>query len=190
MGITRRQFLFSIPAVGAGFILPSFFDKAADVLARTGEPLIIPPEKCTTELFAVDHGTGDFQLNIGDPWKEPPRMTLREYIETYQGGDPDYVANAYGDDAVVDLDAEADEWDVLDAWTYRDSSNALAYHLLNNLDLGLDLSTSNGAGELRFIEGACPGVDYLGVHAADALTRSLLQQRLNQLKTGIHIKTL
>ena len=36
MSITRRQFLFSILAAGAGFILTSFFDKAVDVLAETG----------------------------------------------------------------------------------------------------------------------------------------------------------
>ena len=71
MGITRRQFLFSIPAAGAGFILPSFFNKAVDVLAGTGEPLIIPPEECVTELLAVDHGSGKFQLNFGDSWEGP-----------------------------------------------------------------------------------------------------------------------
>ena len=74
MSITRRQFLFSIPAAGAGFILPSFFDKAVNVLAQTGEPLIIPPEDCVTELLAVDHGDGEFQMNIGDPREGPPRM--------------------------------------------------------------------------------------------------------------------
>ena len=49
------------------------------------------------------------------------------------------------------------------------------------------VKASNGATELRFINGANPGVDYLVVHAADALTLSLLQERLNQLKTGMHI---
>jgi hypothetical protein len=157
MGITRRQFLFSIPAVGAGFILPSFFDKDVDVLARTGEPLIIPPENRVTEMLAVDLGSGGFQLNIGGPWEGPPRMTLREYVEKYQGDDPDYVVENYGDDAEVDLDAEADEWDVFDAWAYKDSPNARAYHLLDGLDLGPGPSASNGVGELRFIDGACPG---------------------------------
>ena len=77
---------------------------------------------------------------------------------------------------------------MLDAWSYRNSPNARAYHLLNGLDLGSELRASNGAGELRFIDGACPGIDYLGVHAADELSLSLLQHRLNQLETGIHIR--
>ena len=71
MGITRRQFLFSIPAAGAGFIIPSFFDKAVDVLARIGEPLIIPPEMCVTELLAADYGSGEFQLNPCDSLEGP-----------------------------------------------------------------------------------------------------------------------
>ena len=191
MGITRRQFLFSIPAAGAGFILPSFFDKAVDVLARTGEPLIIPPGEIITELFAVDHGTGEFQLNVGDPWEEPPHLTLREYIDRYSGCDVEmYVAENFDADEVVDLDVEVDEWLLMDAWAVSDSPNAMAYHALDCLDLGPGLDGAGAVGELRFINGACPGNDYIGVHAADALTLSLLQQRLNLLNTGIHINIL
>ena len=189
MGITRRQFLFSVPAAGAGFILPSFFDKAVDVLARTGEPLIIPPGEMVTELIAVDHGTGEYQLNLGDPWEGPPRMTLREYIEDYQGYDlEEYVAEVYGDDEEVDLDAEVDEMLVIDTWARSESPNVLAYHLLDGLDLGPELSGTNAVGEIHFIDGSCPGNDYLGVHAADALSLSLLQLRFNQLDTGIQIR--
>jgi len=188
MGITRRQFLFSIPAAGAGFILPSFFDMAVDVLAKTGEPLLIPPEKCLTELFAIDRGSGDYQLNIGDPWEEPPCLTLREYIDRYYGCDvEEYVADCCDEGESVDLNAAVDEWVVMDAWARSDSPNALAYPRLYGLDLGPELAATGAAGELQFIDGPCPGNDYLGVHAADALTLSLLQQRLNQLRTGIHI---
>jgi len=188
MGITRRQFLFSIPAAGAGLILPSFFDRAVEALARTGEPLLIPPDKCVTEMLAVDHGDGEYQLNIGDPWEGPPRLTQREYINRYYDGDVEmYVADHYEEGEVVDLDAQVDEWVVMDAWARSESPNAVAYHRLYGLDLGPDLAAANAAGELLFIDGPCPGNDYLGVHAADALTLSLLQQRLNQLDTGIHI---
>ena len=97
MGISRRQFLLSTSAAGAGFILPSYFDKAVDVLAQTGEPLIIPPEECLTELIAVDQGFGEFQLNIGDPWEDPPRMTLREFIDRYFESDVDAYIVAFTD---------------------------------------------------------------------------------------------
>ena len=191
MSITRRQFLFSIPAAGAGFILSSFFDKAVDALAKTGEPLIVPPREATIELLAVDHGTGEFQLNVGDPWLGPPSMTLREYIDDYSGCDVDmYLAENFDADEVVDLDAEVDEWRVMDAWAATDSPNVIAYNLLDCLDLGPNLDGPDAVGELQFINGACPGNDYIGVQAADALTLSLLQQRLNLLNTGIHINIL
>jgi hypothetical protein len=190
MGITRRQFLFSIPAAGAGFILPFFFDKAVDVLAKTGEPLIIPPDECVTELLAIDHGTGEFHLNIGDPWEEPPRMTIREYIEKYRWSDvEEYIEDVYGEDADIDPDIDlVDDEIVLEAWAVAESPNARAFYFLNNLDLGMELSGPNAAGELRFIQGCCPGNDYTGVHAANLLTISLLQERLNQLSTRAYIQ--
>jgi hypothetical protein len=189
MGISRRQFLLSIPAAGAGFILPSYFDKAVDVLAQTGEPLIIPPEECLTELIAVDQGFGEFQLNVGDPWKEPPRMTLREFIGRYYESDVDsYVVENCDGEEELDLDAEVDPLRVMETWALTDSPNALAFGLLYGLDLGADLHGPGAVGELQFIDGPCPGNDYIGVHATDALTLSLLQERLNQLNTGIHIR--
>ena len=191
MGITRRQFLFSIPAAGAGFILPSFFDRAVDVLARTGEPLLVPPGECITELLAVDHGSGEYQLNIGDPREGPPRLTLREYIDRYYGCDVEaYAADCCDEGESVDPDSEVDEWVVMDAWARWESPNALAYHRLYGLDPGPELDAPGAAGELHFIDGPCPGNDYLGVHAVDALTLSLLQQRLNQLGTGIHVSVI
>jgi hypothetical protein len=191
MGFTRRQFLYSIPAAGAGFILPSFFNKAVDVLSRTGEPLIIPPADITTELFAVGDGTGEYRLNIGDPRVGPPRMTLREFIYRYYDNDVEgFEAECCDDGEEADLDAEVEEWEVVEYWAATDSPRALAYELLDSLDLGPDLEGPCAAGELQFICGPCPGNDYLGVHATDALTLSLLQERLNQLRTGIHIKIL
>ena len=68
-----------------------------------------------------------------------------------------------------------------------DSPNARAYRLLENLDLGPSLTGQDAVGELRFMDGPCPGNDYLGVEAADEATISLLQKRLNELDTGIRL---
>jgi hypothetical protein len=43
------------------------------------------------------------------------------------------------------------------------------------------------AGEIEFINGACPGNDYLGAHAPSQLDLALLQRRLNDLHSGIYI---
>ena len=55
------------------------------------------------------------------------------------------------------------------------------------LDLGPDLEGANAVGEIVFIDGACPGNDYLGVRATDQVSVSLLKKRLNELDTGIRI---
>jgi hypothetical protein len=159
------------------------------VLARTGEPLIIPPTDITTELFAVGDSSGEYQLNIGDPRVGPPRMTLQEFINRYYDGDVEgFVAQCCDDSEETDLNAEVDECEVVEHWAATESPNALAYNLLDGLDLGPDLNGPGAVGELQFICGPCPGNDYLGVHATDALTLTLLQQRLSQLRTGIHVR--
>ena len=59
--------------------------------------------------------------------------------------------------------------------------------MLEGLDLGSDLEGEKAVGETRFIDGPMPGNDYLGVEAADQVSVSLLQKRLNELNTGIRI---
>jgi (p)ppGpp synthase/HD superfamily hydrolase len=47
---------------------------------------------------------------------------------------------------------------------------------------------SGEVGELEFMDGPHPGSNYLGVHARDDLSISLLQHRLNVLGTGIAVE--
>ena len=68
----------------------------------------------------------------------------------------------------TDFDRVMDFWDVVDTWSYHDSPNARAYRLLEDLDLGPQLTGAEAVGEINFIDGACPGVDYLGVASPDA----------------------
>ena len=69
------------------------------------------------------------------------------------------------------------------------SPNALAFKLLEDLDIGPKLAgPGDEVGGLEFIDGDAPGHDYLGVHADDALSISLLQHRLNELDTGIAVE--
>ena len=77
--------------------------------------------------------------------------------------------------------------DVVDTWARVDSPNAKAFRLLEDLDLGPNLVGKDAVGEIRFIDGPCPGNDYLGVEVDCDITISLLQKRLNELDTGIAI---
>jgi len=181
--ISRRQFLLG---AGAGLILPSFFERALAYSENHGEPLLDLTRNADIHLFAVDRGGAGLELNWGDPWEEPPKLTRRELAEEYYGGVEHYEW-VLAEDPDFDLDAEADILEVIDAWARVDSPNARAYRLLESYDLGPDLSGPGRVGEIRFIDGPCPGNDYLGVEAPSPLDLSLLQHRLNQLRSGIRI---
>ena len=192
MGITRRQFLLAGTALGAGLIVPSFFKQAAAFVEQCGEALLVPPKEIITDMFAIDRGDYEYQLNLGNPYTEPPILSWREYFATY-GDDPLEYFDVANESEIeerigIGLDDEADWFVVVDSWARSESPNSRAYRLLEGLDLGTELSGADAVGEIRFIDGACPGVDYLGVHAPDDLSLSLLQHRLNQLGTGIRIQ--
>ena len=191
MFLTRRQFLLSVPAVAAGFILPSFVLRAAEYLEKTGEPLLVPPPVYKYTLTALDNGNGDYQLNFGDPYEEPPKLTLREYIDQYYwGDDADYMEeNEVGEgDFLAALNDDVDEWLYLEDWARQDSPQRIAYDYLSRLDLGLALDSDDADGAIEFIDGPCPGNDYIAVHAPDMLSLSLLQERLNQLGEEVKVE--
>ncbi len=182
MSISRRQFILG---TAAGLILPSYYDKVLTFFENTGEALIELPKRTDIELIAIDRGGNGFELNWGDPWSEPPEMTLREYAIHYFGSEKEYLHwNEYEE---VDFDTKLDFWDIVDTWSRIDSPNARAYRLLEDLDLGPDLTGEDAVGEINFIDGPCPGNDYLGVEARSQIDISLLQKRLNELDTGIRI---
>ena len=184
MGITRRQFLFFIPA--AGSILPFSLARTATVLSQASSTTL--PDTATKVLFVHDWGDGEWELNLGDPHEQPPTMTVGEYIDKYWDGDvEDYAINWGYEDEVVDLDTEMDSCAVLETWARTDSPNARAFCLLQNIDLGDDFYGPDAAGEITFTDGAHPGNDYLGASVPDMESLVLLQHRLTHLGTGIRI---
>jgi len=74
-----------------------------------------------------------------------------------------------------------------DTWMYRESPERVAYDLLRNLDLGPKLKAKHAVGHLRLEEEFNMLGTYWNVEAADDITLSLLQERLNQLNTGVKI---
>ena len=70
----------------------------------------------------------------------------------------------------------------------KDSPCARAYHYLEGIDLGPELTGAGVAGRLDFYCGGAPGNSFLAVDAVDDVSLSLLQQRLNVLGTGIKVK--
>ena len=189
MTISRREFFLATSGAAAGFILPSYYEKVLDYLERFDEPLLESPRNPKIRLYAAKHGVEEYQLNWGDPYADPDlKMTLREYANRYHAGEYGYLDDYGQEPEDVDFDLIADESMVFESWANTDSPTVRAYRLLENLDLGPSLDGVNAIGELQFIEGELGGSDYLGVHTFGLVTVSLLQQRLNDLKTGISIE--
>ena len=86
------------------------------------------------------------------------------------------------------LDTPADSSDICEWYARHDSANARAFYELQDLDLGPVIGTYRSRGELRFIDGPCPGNDSLIVTANDMTSLSLLQARLNEINAGILVK--
>ena len=185
MSFTRRQFLLSTVGAAGGFILPSFYARALEFVDQFREPLLEPPKRVVDEITICASLGGE--LNIGEPAEQIPDMTWREFLTRYHPGSLDEGEFHWGlEEAQLD---DAAPWDtVLASWGRVDSPNARAYHLLESLDLGPDLTGPKAVGELNFLDGPNPGAkDYLAVTVEDDISISLLQQRLNDLKTGIKV---
>ena len=140
MSFTRRQFLLSTVGAAGGFILPSFYSRALEFLDQFGEPLLEPPKRVVDELIICSELDGE--LNLGDPWEQVPTMTWREFLTRYNPDSLDELED--WDLEESQLDDEAPEYTVVDPWSRVDSPNARAYHLLESLDLGPDLTGVNG----------------------------------------------
>ena len=185
MSFTRRQFLLSTVGAAGGFILPSFYARALEFVDQFEEPLLEPPKRVVDEITICASLGGE--LNIGEPAEQIPDMTWREFLTRYHQDSLNSLEFYWGlEESQLD---DAAPWDtVFGSWGRVDSPAARAYHLLESLDLGPDLTGPKAGGELNFHDGLNPGAkDYLAVTVEDDISISLLQQRLNDLKTGIKV---
>ena len=187
MSITRRQFLLATAGASVGAIIPDFYYRALQFTEQFDEPLLEPPASAMRELYTFQN-CDELELCFGDPTIGPPEMTYREFCTRYQ---PDGIETFEQDwglgpeslDTIIDW-----EW-VLDPWSMHDSPNALAHSYLQSLDLGPKLTGPNAVGSLDFFEDSNMVSCWRGVRYEDDVTLSLLQQRLNDLGTGIRIVT-
>ena len=197
--MNRRQFLVG---TAAGLVLPSCYDKARNFFANHGEPLLQLPERPSQTLYAVDlHGDrqSGFELLLNMPETEIPSMTLGEFIKHRHNGDAEsylYSSSEVDEDtidaqiAALDLEQEMDPDKVQDYLPRSYWPEGQAYKYLHYLDLGPELEGARVGGELQFMDCTSTGndYDYMGVHAANAVTLTLLQQRLNVLNQNVQIK--
>ena len=189
---TRRAFL-----VGAGSALTlPIVSKFEWFIETKGRPLIEVPRDSVETLFVDLESNG--QITLGPQVYDLPEITWGEYLAQYVVGgelpsgpsELQELCEDYGVEVdVLDCGCDSEFW--IDSWARTESPNANAYHLLTSLDIGPELCGHPGeVGELNFIDGPCPGNDYLGVHVYDDLSISLLQHRMNVLGENIAVEVI
>jgi hypothetical protein len=187
--VNRRHFLLSTAASGVGLILPAVAERILAAVAATNAPVIEPSIHASRTLFAVDLG-GYYQLNLDSPEADFPetyKTTWREYLAaTYRGdlqlGMSDFDIRPEQLDTIGTFETDVEQW------ALTESPNARAFRLLSNLDIGPRwVAPSGGLGYIEFVDGDGPGNDYRGVHVPDDISLSLLQVRLDALKTGLQL---
>ena len=77
--ITRRTFLKALVIATSGLILPDWIVRAENQIEIEAEPLLEPPTRSESTIYATDWGDGNYQLAL-DPMKDPPEITWREYF--------------------------------------------------------------------------------------------------------------
>jgi hypothetical protein len=186
---TRRAFLIGM---GTALTLP-VVDRFRWFIETYDRPLIEPPPSPVETLYVYPEY--DYEIFLGPIADELPEITWRQFITEVRGEPEPTTLSAFRDLYESwglrprDLDTPCDPDVYVDCWARTSSPNASAHDLLQRLDLGPELRGGPGeVGGITFIDGCCPGNDYLGVRADDALSVSLLQQRLNELGERIAIE--
>ena len=186
--LTRRGFLRGV----AGTFGASFLQRYERFVQAEEEPLIEAPLHVTQHYYASLEGN-EWLLSAGEPREAPETPTWAEYfVQAYgarEGHRSDFLDLCEETGVHAEsLDSKCD-WELwFTYWNRKLSPHAQAFYELKSLNIGPILRGDHAeVGEISFIDGDWIANDYLGVHAADSLSLSLLQARLNQLETGIEI---
>ena len=191
--VIRRSFL--IGATSA-ILTVGLYRDAIRFIERKDEPLLVAPDQVKRTLFAIRQGEG-FSLWLDNHPDEEPEwgMTWAQFYQHSQGHDRDEavaeIVNYYGLDqgeAAERADETVDADELLD-WHYdNELGTGLAVEFFRDLDLGPDFAAGIGRGQVSFADYKCAGPDRWGSEAADQLSLSLLQARLNELGVGVEVK--
>ena len=197
--LTRRQFLLRSTATTAGFFVPEFVVKANQYFKTHSKPFL--EEINSGDIIFATRDSLGFELHIGEPYELPFDLTVEGVLD-YGEVEPewfyDQVADCFELESGVDPQPYFQDWfeahcqDEFDTeFVSRNNfSSGRAYNELVDLDLGGDFKNGKGTslGHIDFIDGCCPGNDYLGVSVKDDLSLSLLQNRLIQLNSRYQVQ--
>ena len=202
MLISRRHFVVGSASAGLFSVLPTLAERVALHIEQYEEPLLEAPSIVEETMFTFQNDEGDWELEIGD-WDaageiifNPPTLTWREYIlgrlEKY--GSVDVALGHHGIEE-EDLDSIVDKWYLQDTLMLEWAPSWRAINRLQSLGLGghgaqaeefIEDGTSLGA--LGFWMRGAPGSDHGAAEVTTDAALSCLQDRLNNLNSGISIE--
>lgn len=192
MDLSRRSFV-----IGAGSIITSSFVARASTFAEnSGKPFLLPQLNTPRILYAspTDGADGQvFALSLGEAQCEPDFVpTWREFF-VLEGEDPDDPIKwrELSENWALtraDLRSPMDDYTWCCSWSCRHSPSARAFRFLEELDLHRETAKRPALGGLEFNEGQYPGSWDRWVDADDALSVSLLQARLRELKVPVELR--
>jgi len=187
--ISRRSFLKASIAAASGLVLPSWLVKAENFVSQEERPYLEGLKTHRETLYAFEWDYGGYALSLGQrPDDEPDLdLTWEQFIENYDIGQETFD-RWIEEEQVIALKDKVDPDMLLDYWIYEKSPIRKAYHFLESIDLGPDLGCQEGGGGIRFYNGFSPMHDAQYAAAADDITLSLLQKRLNDVSGKIAIE--
>ena len=115
-------------------------------------------------------------------------IVIFDNLDRYEPEQMDRLEDYWGI-GECELDMEIDEDYVMDRWLLHDGPAAQAYYLLDSLDLGNALRGPGAVGGIDFMEESNMVWTWRYATPKDEVSLSLLQQRLNDLGTGIRVVT-
>ena len=189
----RRSFL--IGATSA-ILTAGFYRDVTRFIERKDEPLLIKPDDVIRTLHAIRQGNGFTLWLDNHPDDEPDwSMTWADYYKQAWGySRTKAIANIRSEKSVTWREAREMADETVDAdelldWHYDyELGSALAVRFFRDVDLGPDFAAGVGRGQVSFADYKCAGPDRWGSEAADQLSLSLLQGRLNELDTGVEVQ--
>ena len=189
----RRSFLIG---AASAILTTAFHRDVLRFIARKEAPLLIKPDHVRQTLYAIPQG-GGFSLWLDNHPDEDPDwgMSWAEFYNHAWGYDragaiAELISrHGLDDDEAAELADETVDADELLDWHYQDElGTGLAVRYFRDLDLGPDFAAGTGHGQVCFADHRCAGPDRWTSEAADRMSLSLLQGRLNELGAGVEVK--
>lgn len=188
MPTSRRSFL-----IGSGALITAAFVKEVqNFVGDSEEPLLLRPQSAQAKIY-YEWIDDYWQLSLGEPeLSAPPPPLLIEHL-TRQGVElgtqrakEEYCLRSGRNLAELQSPMDGFAWE--DTWEHNYCPASLAYDYLRTHNIFPDQEGGERAGRVSFVDHINPACAARIVQVHDALSLSLLQARLTELRLDIALE--